>query len=160
MKQLIPEHEIGFNGVTMKANYLPVLYVLLVTIATIARFSTVGVLVFTICAFQNSWLYLRFLQTRNGVRGDLSETFAFATLFPDPIRRVVAIISNISFIVFRPLLMAGMSTAATESEPEPIVSASKGTSMDAERRRQRALKALDERLSASAKADDPAESPV
>jgi hypothetical protein len=30
-----------------------------------------------------SWVYCRFFKTQDGVRGDRSETFAFASFFPE-----------------------------------------------------------------------------
>lgn len=101
-----------------------------------------------------SWVYLRFFQKREHGRGDLSETFAFQTFFPKPVASIVGVASAIIFVAFRPVLMSmqgssgkGVSSGAPSSErPLPQGSADP---VDAERRRQRALRALDERISAS-----------
>lgn len=46
-----------------------------------------------------AWLYLRFFQFHptNGTRGDLSESFAFATFFPNVLQPPIAIISNMVY---------------------------------------------------------------
>lgn len=159
VKQLIPEHEIGFSGMNISANYLPLVYITLITILTFAGRIPIGELVFTISAFQFSWLYLRYYQRKNVVRGDQSESFGYATMFPEPLRRVVAIFANFGFVMFRPVLMAGQGS---QVEPESAQEApmSKASSIDAERRRQRALRALDERMNSAAKTEDTGESPV
>lgn len=149
VKQLIPEHEIGVNGVNISVNYLPLVYVTAIMLLSVAGQVSAGELVLTLSAFQFSWLYLRYYQSKNGARGDLSEAFAYATMFPEPLRRVVAVVANIGFIIFRPVLMAGLSVQP-ESEPVQDVPISKASSVDAERRRQRALKALDERMNSTA----------
>ena len=43
-----------------------------------------------------SWIYLRFIQYHptNGTRGDLSESFAFATFFPNVLRPLVSLIAD------------------------------------------------------------------
>lgn len=159
VKQLIPEHEIGFNGMNITANYLPLVYITVVTILTLAGLAPVGELVFTLSAFHFSWLYLRFYQRKNGARGDQSETFGFATMFPEPLRTIVAIFAGFGFVMFRPLLTLGQGV---QVEPEPVQEAptSKASSIDAERRRQRALKALDERMNSTAKVEDGGENNV
>ncbi|RWS02521.1 transmembrane protein 115-like protein [Dinothrombium tinctorium] len=49
-----------------------------------------------------SWIYLRFFQLHhsNGHRGDLSESFAFATFFPNVMRPIIAIICNTIYEFF------------------------------------------------------------
>lgn len=158
VKQLIPEHEIGVNGVNMSANYLPVVYATVVFVFTALQFVRIGVFVFTAAAFQCSWTYLRFYQRKDNARGDLSDSFAYATLFPDPVRRFVLVMANMSFAIFRPLLTAGLTQPQeSQAAPQPT---SKAASIDAERRRQRALKALDERLNATANDEEQGEGQV
>lgn len=149
VKQLIPEHEIGVNGMNMSANYLPLAYVAATTILALIGMVTVGDLTFTLAAFQAAWLYLRYFQRRNGQRGDLSDAFLYSSMFPEPLRTVVAIFANFGYILFKPVLMAGLSPQP-EAEPVQQMPVSKANSIEAERRRQRALKALDERMNATA----------
>eukprot|EP00088_Acartia_fossae_P021424 TRINITY_DN22882_c0_g1_i1.p1 TRINITY_DN22882_c0_g1~~TRINITY_DN22882_c0_g1_i1.p1 ORF type:complete len:361 (-),score=22.62 TRINITY_DN22882_c0_g1_i1:49-1131(-) len=98
-----------------------------------------------------SWIYLRFYQVHsNGSRGDMADSFAFATLFPNVIQPPVSIISNIIFSITvkiglckKPIRRydVGAPSGITISLPGA------GDGQDSERRRQIALRALSERLS-------------
>lgn len=161
IKQLIPEHEIGSASIKVTANYLPLIYITVTIVMTFVSFFSSGVLVFTLSAFQSSWMYLRYFQfnSTDNVYGDLSDTFAYPTLFPQPIRKPVSIFANIVFTVLKPILLAAqgprnvngdgngnVNGAADENDLQPSSNAS---TMDTERRTQRALKVLDERIQAS-----------
>lgn len=159
VKQLIPEHEIGINGMNMSANYLPLTYVGVTAAFTVVGLISVGDLTFTLAAFQFAWLYLRYFQRRNGQHGDLSEAFTYSSMFPEPLRTVVAIFANFGFMLFKPVLLAGQS-AEPESDPGQQMPVSKANSVDAERRRQRALQALDERMKSTANEEDDGENQV
>lgn len=150
VKQLIPDHEIGLYSLKLPASVLPLCYLTLMFLLTLVRLISLAHFSFTLAAFQSSWVYLRYFQRRNGVRGDLSETFSYASLFPEPLRTIVAIFANFAFMLFKPLLAAGL-TANNDAQQNPQQQApvSKAASIDAERRRQRALRALDERLNAT-----------
>ncbi|XP_059472439.1 transmembrane protein 115 [Neocloeon triangulifer] len=102
------------------------------------------------CGFLVSWTYLRFYQRHsNGTRGDMAESFCFANFFPNVVQPPIAVIGN---TIHGLLVSAGLcqkpvrkydlgaSTAITISLPgsEP---------QDQDRRREKALKALSERLS-------------
>jgi len=97
-----------------------------------------------------SWIYLRFYQVHsNGSRGDMADSFAFATLFPNVIQPPVSVLCNLIFALTvkvgcckKPIRRydVGAPTGITISLPG-------GESQDSERRRQIALRALSERLS-------------
>merc|ERR1711990_1429631 len=97
-----------------------------------------------------SWVYLRFYQVHsNGSKGDLADSFAFSTLFPNVLQPPVAVLSNTIFLLLvrckvcrKPVRRydVGAPTGITISLPG-------AESQDAERRRQIALRALSERLS-------------
>ncbi|XP_023333704.1 transmembrane protein 115 isoform X2 [Eurytemora carolleeae] len=97
-----------------------------------------------------SWTYLRFYQVHNnGTRGDMADSFAFATLFPNVVQPPLSILSNLIFslavkcrICRKPVRRydVGAPTGITISIPG-------AESQDSERRRQIALRALSERLS-------------
>jgi len=85
----------------------------------------------------------------NGSKGDLADSFAFATLFPNVLQPPVAVLSNTVFSLLvrckvckKPVRRydVGAPTGITISLPG-------AESQDAERRRQIALRALSERLS-------------
>ncbi|KAE8350846.1 eukaryotic integral membrane protein-domain-containing protein [Aspergillus coremiiformis] len=178
-KQLVPEHTVTiFKGlVKMRVKHFPALFLLLNTIS--------GVLLGTYVATTLSWLglltswtYLRFFKRQPdltgtstdglGIKGDASETFAFACLFPDAIQPPISFVSEQIYS-----LMVALKICTPFSE-EDIASGNqqvlargeaglpsllnnqrggmKGTAKreEAERRRALALKALDQRLQAAA----------
>lgn len=130
-------------------------------VLTVVSFFPAGVLVFTFSAFQFSWLYLRYYRHNNGTYGDLNDTFAYQTLFPSPLRPSIAILSSLGFLIFKPALMAAQKPDQSEPDAASAEQPSKGSTMDTERRRQRALKVLDERLqAATSKSDENTDSAV
>ena len=131
----------------------------IVSVLAIVQFSGPGELVFTFSAFQCAWMYLRFFQSRNGTRGDFSEGFAFTTFFPPQLQGIVSIISNICFMIFKCILLVGQNSQSSQQSSTDIPS-DKVATYEIERRRQIALKALDERLNEVAKEDKTEENPV
>lgn len=141
--------------------------------------------------FFTSWIYLRFYKfnpdlssTSTGIgsaiRGDPSETFAFAAFFPDPISRPVAVVSDKIYNVLVTLRICtpfsaedvemgnGHALAREEAGLPSLlngggragVRGGGGKREEAERRRALALKALDQRLHAasSSKTQSPSRS--
>ncbi|XP_055685344.1 transmembrane protein 115 [Lutzomyia longipalpis] len=100
-----------------------------------------------------SWIYLRFIQRhRNGSRGDYSENFAFVRFFPIVLQPFVSILVNPIYYTCRRLGIikhTPVPPATSNTLPLSSVSISMGgvDPYDMERRRQIALKALNERLS-------------
>lgn len=88
------------------------------------------------------------------MRGDASETFAFAEFFPGPVKPVVAALSEQIFNVLvavricTPFSPADVSVASGGNHFLPR-NAPGGVRAEAERRRALALKALDQRLHAA-----------
>merc|ERR1712088_626119 len=88
-----------------------------------------------------SWVYLRFYQVHsNGSKGDLADSFAFSTLFPNVLQPPVAVLSNTIFLLLvrckvcrKPVRRydVGAPTGITISLPG-------AESQDAERRRREA----------------------
>jgi len=109
-----------------------------------------------------SWVYLRFYQVHsNGSKGDLADSFAFSTLFPNVLQPPVAVLSNTIFLLLvrckvcrKPVRRydVGAPTGITISLPG-------AESQDAERRRQIALRALSERLSKTGEGESEAQWP-
>lgn len=101
-----------------------------------------------------SWIYLRFYQVHsNGSKGDLADSFAFATLFPNVLQPPVSVLSN---TVFSLMVRCGVCTKPIRrydvgaAGPSGITISLPGAeSQDAERRRQIALRALSQRLASS-----------
>jgi hypothetical protein len=121
--------------------------------------------------FLSSWVYLRFyrvsplISTSTGdsasIRGDASDTFAFAYFFPEPFLTPLANIGDavynllISFQICTPWsvedIEAGNEAALARTDGGGLpTTRGSGRREEAERRRALALKALDQRLHAAA----------
>jgi len=97
-----------------------------------------------------SWIYLRFYQVHsNGTRGDMADSFAFSTLFPNVLQPPVSVLSNTIFsLMVRCKVCKKPVRRYDVGAPSGITISLPGAeSQDAERRRQIALRALSERLS-------------
>uniref|UniRef100_A0A1I8MPI8 Eukaryotic integral membrane protein (DUF1751) n=1 Tax=Musca domestica TaxID=7370 RepID=A0A1I8MPI8_MUSDO len=99
-----------------------------------------------------SWVYLRFYQHHPNGKGDSSESFTFASFFPNIMQPVIQ-------ILVKPIYGCCLKVGVVKPPAPPRVSAANLTSVsismpgvdphDVERRRQIALKALSERLKAT-----------
>ncbi|KAB8079408.1 rhomboid family protein [Aspergillus leporis] len=188
-KQLVPEHTVTiFRGlVKMRVKHFPALFLLLNTFSGIV----LGTHVTAILAWLGlltSWTYLRFFKRQPdltgtstdglGIKGDASETFAFACLFPDAFQPPISFVSEQIYS-----LMVALKICTPFSE-EDIASGNqqvlargeaglpsllnnqrgglRGAAKrdEAERRRALALKALDQRLQAAAAGRAHSQSPL
>ncbi|RVX75696.1 hypothetical protein B0A52_00052 [Exophiala mesophila] len=187
-KQLVPEHTVSvYKGVIkMRVKHFPAVFLAVNTLS--------GILLGTDTAFILSWYglittwtYLRFVKRQPdlstsstdslGFKGDPSETFAFATFFPDLVQPPITTFCNqiytllCRFRILTPFsdeqIASGNEQAAARGEAGlPTVAkhgrGPRGVSKreEAERRRALALKALDERLNAaSSRVAPPAPAP-
>jgi hypothetical protein len=117
------------------------------SMSAVAGVTNAGTLVYALSGLHFGWLYLRYFQRRGGGRGDVRETFAYDGFFPEPIATPVRVAGAILFVLIRPILLSAQNVGSEEKDIMPATSAA--DTADAERHRQRALKALDERLSAT-----------
>ncbi|KAI1506477.1 eukaryotic integral membrane protein-domain-containing protein [Biscogniauxia marginata] len=162
--QLVPAHTVTiFRGVlSMRVPRFPLLYVGLVTILSLTPLLTSASFFLAIFGLITSWTYLRFYKTifpdldssqPTSMRGDASETFAFAEFFPGPVKPFVAAFTD---QVFNVLVAMGICTPFSQAD----ISAAHGSTFlqrtapggvraEAERRRALALKVLDQRLHAA-----------
>ncbi|KAG6043174.1 hypothetical protein E4U39_004869 [Claviceps sp. Clav50 group G5] len=162
--QLIPAHTVTlFRGIlSLKVPRLPLLYIGIVTVLSLTPLLTRATVWQALFGFLSSWTYLRFYKAvfpdldssqPASLRGDASETFAFAEFFPGPVKPFVAGLSEQIFnilVMMRlcvPFSHADMSIARGERSLQRGTPGS--ARAEAERRRALALKALDQRLSAA-----------
>lgn len=153
LKQLIPETELRVGGIVpLRAKFFPLLIV-----GTTVLLALVGLPVYTVphtlfglCA---AWLYLRLAQRKGELVGDASDSFAFVTLFPEPLQPFLAPPFSLLHAVCMPLLGAccGLARPTGRAEGASAGAATPAPLLpvhdpDAERRRQRALQALDARM--------------
>ena len=184
-KQLVPEHTVAiFKGlVKMRVKHFPALFLLLNTLSGII-FGTHVAAILAWLGLLTSWTYLRFFKRQPdltgtstdglGIKGDASETFAFAALFPDLIQPPIAFLSEqvynvlVAFKILRPFSEEDIASgnqqvlARGEAGLPSLLSTRSARGMakreEAERRRALALKALDQRLQAAAAGRAPASS--
>lgn len=187
-KQLVPEHTVAiFNGlVRMRVKHFPAVFLLVNTVSglllgtdTAAIFAWVGLV--------TTWTYLRFYKRQpdlsststgdQGLKGDASETFAFAAFFPDRIQPPIALVCDQIYILLTNMrictpfsdedIESGNQQAAARGEaglPNLLNNGGRtgrgtGRREEAERRRALALQALDQRLNA-ANAHKPSNQPI
>ena len=166
--QLVPAHTVTlFRGIlSMRVPRFPLLYIGFVTILSLTPLLSSASFCLAIFGFLTSWTYLRFYKAvfpdldssqPTSLRGDASETFAFAEFFPGPVKPFVAAFADQVFDVLvamrlcTPFSHSDMSIARGE---RPLQRGQPGGARaEAERRRALALKALDQRLNAATNSD-------
>lgn len=177
-KQLVPEHTVSlFRGfIKMRVKHFPAVFLALNTISGFLL-GTDTALFLAWFGLITSWVYLRFYKRQpdlsgtstggQGLKGDASETFAFATLFPNIVQPPIELVCNKIFDLLCTLrictpfseeaIASGNEQAAARGEvglPNLLSHGRSARGMgkreEAERRRALALKALDQRLNASA----------
>lgn len=94
------------------------------------------------------WVYLRFYQRHSRGRGDMSDHFAFASFFPEAVQPVVGVLAGLVHAALVKIKVCRKMVKRYDvGAPSSITISLPGTDpQDAERRRQLALKALNERL--------------
>lgn len=163
--QLVPAHTVTlFRGIlSLRVPRFPLLYISIVTVLAMTPLFSSATFFMAIYGFLASWTYLRFYKRvfpdldssqPSSLRGDASETFAFAEFFPGPLKPTVASFSN---TVFNILVSLRICTPFTQAD----ISAARGDNnflqrtvpgsarAEAERRRALALRTLDQRLQAA-----------
>ncbi|KAF9962188.1 hypothetical protein BGZ70_008104 [Mortierella alpina] len=159
-KQLVPEHSItlwGFLSIRVKS--LPLLFATFTIVWVVFTHDQMQLLM-TMYGLFISWIYSRFFKVQDGIRGDRSESFSFASFFPEFTHPLVKAISNMSFnalVRLRICSPTGYGGSFQYDLENPQMSGMAHTftrpgslRAEAERRRALALKALDMRLHAAA----------
>lgn len=151
-KQLIPDQKLNIRWHEFRVHDCPMLAVLAFVFLSVIRVFSYTQPIMISCGVIVGWTYLRFYQPRGkGMRGDLSEGFAAATLLPKTLRPTASLFSE---VIFRILVKAGVCKNPVRTYdvggPSAITISLPGTDpADAERRRKKALRALNERLNQS-----------
>lgn len=171
--QLVPAHTVTlFKGIlSLRVPRFPLLYIGIVTFLTITPLFSAASLFLAIFGFVTSWAYLRFYKTvfpdldttqPTSLRGDASESFAFAEFFPGPAKPFVSAVTDqifnilVTLRICTPFTPAEISAARGDSFQLPTRSHSGSSNRaEAERRRALALKALDQRLHAATASTKP-----
>lgn len=134
---------------TLRVKHVPLLVILTYLVLSLCKVVSPTLFWLSVSGTLTAWTYLRFFQPRaQGGRGDMTEEFAFATLLPEIIQPPVAAFSRALYNILvavklcpkvAPTYNMGLPSSAKITLPgmNPV---------DAQRRQQRALRALDERL--------------
>ncbi|EFJ47534.1 hypothetical protein VOLCADRAFT_105094 [Volvox carteri f. nagariensis] len=147
VKQVMPEHEaklFGFVKFTFK--YLPLLF-LTVTVGAAVAFKQLSDIPFLVLGTYNAWLYLRFFQQQPDSQhwGDSSDDFKFSGFFPAFLAPVIDPFGYVFATIFR-LRHPPAETKAPFAKAAQYTLALPADNADANRRRERGAKALEERL--------------
>jgi len=176
-KQLVPEHTVSiYKGMLkVRVKHFPAVFLALNTLSGLILGTNVA-LFLAWYGLLTTWTYLRFYKRQpdisgsanngRGLKGDASETFAFATFFPNVVQPPIAAFCNQIYILLCNLklctpfseeeIASGNEQAAARGETGlPSFNKARGARgmskrEEADRRRALALKALDERLNAAA----------
>ncbi|BET02283.1 unnamed protein product [Nesidiocoris tenuis] len=160
VRQIMPDHclvktplgKMTNRNIPLLVTFLAILlYVLGLLEGTSPTSFASGVLV--------SWTYLRFYQPHsNGSRGDLADNFTFASFFPTVLQPPISVIAN---TIHSALVKVGICRRTVRrydisAAPTAVTVTLPGNDpQDVERRRQIALKALNERLAKSESMKNP-----
>ncbi|MCJ1389624.1 hypothetical protein MMC18_002481 [Xylographa bjoerkii] len=176
-KQMVPEHTVTIlkGVIKIRVKHFPAIFLTANTISGVV-FGTHTAAVLSWLGFLTSWTYLRFYKrqpdlsgTNTGgttLRGDASETFAFAYFWPDIVHGPVAAVTDgifgllVAAKICVPFSAEDIQTSNDQANargeaglPSLMNQASRrgggGKREEAERRRALALKALDQRLQAA-----------
>ncbi|KAG4431631.1 hypothetical protein IFR05_012894 [Cadophora sp. M221] len=162
--QLVPAHTVTlFRGIiSLRVPRFPLLHILGVFLLSLTPLLSAAAFLLATIGFVTSWTYLRFYKPAfpdldanqsSSLRGDPSETFAFAEFFPDPVKPLVASISAQIFNILVSVRICTPFSAADVSASRGDTFVQRGTPgsarQEAERRRALALKELDQRLNAA-----------
>ncbi|UNI20104.1 hypothetical protein JDV02_006228 [Purpureocillium takamizusanense] len=162
--QLVPAHTVTlFRGIlSLRVPRFPLVYMGVVTLLSLTPLLSRAAFWLALFGLLTSWTYLRFYKTifpdldssqPASLRGDASETFAFAEFFPSPVKPFVAALADQIFDVLVAMRICTPFSQADMSAARGDRALQRGTPgsarAEAERRRAIALKALDQRLNAA-----------
>ena len=177
-KQLVPEHTVTIlkGAIKIRVKHFPAIFLGANTISGFV-IGTDTALVLAWAGFFTSWTYLRFFKKQadlsgtdtegSSIKGDASETFAFAYFWPDVVQPPIAAVADgvynalVAIHILTPFSAEEVETSNVQATargegglPSLLNQAGRrgggsGKREEAERRRALALKALDQRLHAA-----------
>ncbi|PVU89812.1 hypothetical protein BB559_004924 [Furculomyces boomerangus] len=164
-KQITPEYQVRLFGgaIFFKINNLPLVFMTIVPplLFLFGRNSSILLLHFGIII---SWVYLRFYKKNGDFRGDLSETFSFASFFPEFIQPTARMVSHNVYqlalklhIVPQPVEYLNISDLELGGSFETYATELNDleTTVEAERRRNLAAKEVDSKLAQTSSQNGP-----
>eukprot|EP00052_Salpingoeca_macrocollata_P009064 m.71579 g.71579 ORF g.71579 m.71579 type:complete len:384 (-) comp16910_c0_seq3:59-1210(-) len=147
-KQLYPQHTVQLPGLRLPCRFIPGCAVLFYTVLALVGVLGNSHILFAVYGLLASWVYLRFYQRREGSKGDVSEAFAFTDFFPAFLQPLVQFLGT---RVFSALVLCRVCSTKQQYDlsSSTLRSRAEDTDADSERRRNLALKALQDRMKSS-----------
>eukprot|EP01097_Dermamoeba_algensis_P002999 TRINITY_DN2206_c0_g1_i1.p2 TRINITY_DN2206_c0_g1~~TRINITY_DN2206_c0_g1_i1.p2 ORF type:complete len:143 (-),score=31.49 TRINITY_DN2206_c0_g1_i1:153-581(-) len=120
---------------------------------------------YTFFGFLISWTYLRFFQVSGDIKGDHSDSFSFASFFPELLRPFVSLVSGVIYIIVSNIGIIPKTNRKDQHHTRPFVDpnvSSLSDPVDAERRRGLGMKAVESRIAEMKKtlAEKPKDDPT
>ncbi|XP_042452206.1 rhomboid-like protein 19 [Zingiber officinale] len=144
IKQILPDQEI----LKIKAKWIPTLVGLISVVTSFFTTNSVSYLPTLLFGMYMSWIYLRYFQRRveTSLKGDPSDEFSFSSFFPEFLRPILDPIASLFHLIFcgRRSNSSGESRGY-ELDDSPLPGSD---SIEANRRRERGARALEQRLAA------------
>ncbi|XP_074591359.1 rhomboid-like protein 19 [Curcuma longa] len=144
IKQILPDQEI----LKIKAKWIPTLVGLISVATSFFTPNSVSYLPTLLFGMYMSWIYLRYFQRRveTSLKGDPSDDFSFSSFFPEFLRPILDPIASLFHLIFcgRRSNSSGESRGY-ELDGSPLPGSD---SIEANRRRERGARALEQRLAA------------
>lgn len=137
LKQINPEKEWKIGNLSVRAKYLPSIYLLVGLLLFAMPYTQSVAFEFSFFGLITSWIYLRYFQYHDGIYGDQTNQFKFSTLFPEPIQPFFETASRVC------CCSRGKKRSTTITDTDTLPSTS---SKDADRQRKLALKVLDDKF--------------
>ena len=154
LKQAVPDSEVRIaQAIKVKMTFIPLIHVLCVCFGGLLGGEGLKYVPFTVFGWYSSWVYLRYFHPMpdSGLRGDPSDQFRFLSFFPGILQKNPALNALCSKMdaSFSGLLH-GQNQNTTHGMSLDIE-----TNMDgnATRRRERGMKALEERIASTNRED-------
>eukprot|EP00238_Polyblepharides_amylifera_P001135 CAMPEP_0196573490 /NCGR_PEP_ID=MMETSP1081-20130531/3391_1 /TAXON_ID=36882 /ORGANISM="Pyramimonas amylifera, Strain CCMP720" /LENGTH=238 /DNA_ID=CAMNT_0041891225 /DNA_START=260 /DNA_END=977 /DNA_ORIENTATION=- len=147
VKQAVPEHEVRLLAVlTFRLKQLPL--VLVGAVVLLYVLTGVDLVTFSLLGMFSAWVYLRFYQEKpGGAKGDATEAFSFSSFFPQLVRPVI---DKLTTPIYRGLCPGHFSHYSAQHYSHTGAPLPGSDLTEAQRRRERGARALEERLSAKA----------
>ncbi|KAM0837486.1 hypothetical protein ACQ4PT_061608 [Festuca glaucescens] len=144
IKQLMPDQELNLFVLKIKGKWIPSLIALISVVVSFFVNDLVSSLPVILFGIYMSWIYLRYFQKRleTGLKGDPSDEFSFSSFFPGFLRPVLDPIASI----FHRLLCGRSDRADSRGQTLETSSLTGSDSTEANRRRERGQRALEQRL--------------
>ncbi|KAL6841857.1 hypothetical protein ACP4OV_028369 [Aristida adscensionis] len=144
IKQLLPDQELNLFVIKIKGKWIPSLVAIISVVVSFFVKELVSYLPVLLFGIYMSWIYLRYFQKRleTGLKGDPSEEFSFSSFFPEFLRPILDPVASI----FHKLLCGRSERSDSRGQALETSTLPGSDSIEANRRRERGQRALEQRL--------------